>query len=135
MGLDMFLYRRKKFRENDDKYNELVCLNREEACYWRKANQIRQWFVNNTNLKPDDNCVYIELTKEDLEKLKTDCEYVLNHKNEAKEIMPTSSGFFFGNTDYDEYYFNTLEYTKEEIEEILKFTDFNTEVIEYSEWW
>ena len=30
MGLDMYLYRRKKYRENDDEYNTLVHISKEE---------------------------------------------------------------------------------------------------------
>ena len=135
MGLDMYLFKRKKFRENDKEYNELVRDAEEEVCYWRKANEIRNWFVYNTDLDEDDNCRFIELTREDLVYLKNDCIQVLENHSLADEIMPTASGFFFGSVDYDEYYFDSLEYTVKKIDEILENTDFNTEVIEYYEWW
>ena len=61
MGLDMYLFKRKQYRENDPEYNELVRENREEVMYWRKANQIRKWFVDNTDLQEDDDCRAIEL--------------------------------------------------------------------------
>jgi hypothetical protein len=35
-------------------------------------------------------------------------------------ILPTKSGFFFGNTEYDEYYYNEVKYTIEILEEIIK---------------
>ena len=127
MGLDMYLFKRKKNNECDD--------NRREVCYWRKANQIRQWFIDHTNLECDDNCKFIKLTKEDLEDLKSDCLYVLRHHNEADAVLPTSGGFFFGSVDYDEWYFDNLNYTVEMLDKVLKDTDFDTEIIEYYDWW
>jgi len=135
MGLDMYLYRRCKYREGDDEFNKLVEENKDEVKYWRKANQIRNWFVNNTDLNETDNCKHIVLTKETLEKLRDDCRYVLAHKDKASEIMPTSSGFFFGTTDYDDWYFMQLEDTAKSIDLIINITNFDKEVIEYFEWW
>ena len=135
MGLDMFLFRQKKFREGDDAYNELVKETSEEVMYWRKANQIRSWIVNNTIYEDDWNCERVELTKETLEKLKADCETVMDDPSKARKIFPTSAKFFFGSTDYDEWYFNELETTAKEIEIILKETDFENEIIYYTEWW
>ena len=43
MGLDMYLFKHKKYRENDNAYNEEVGKAAEEVMYWRKANQIRSW--------------------------------------------------------------------------------------------
>lgn len=135
MGLDMYLFRRKKFRENDPEFNELAADKRKEVCYWRKANEIRGWFVEHTGLKEDDNCRYIELNKELLEELRDDCLFVLENKNRADEVIPTTSGFFFGSTEYDEGYFEDLRYTLRKVDEILDTTDFDTEVIEYTDWW
>lgn len=135
MGLDMYLFRQKKFREGDDAYNELVKEMSEEVMYWRKANQIRSWIVNNTIYEDDWNCEEVELTKETLEKLKADCETVMDDPSKARKIFPTSAKFFFGSTDYDEWYFNELETTAKEIEIILKETDFENEIIYYTEWW
>lgn len=41
----------------------------------------------------------------------------------AAELLPTENGFFFGSTDYDEYYYNDLVITKEAIEKTLKVED------------
>ena len=38
----------------------------------------------------------------------------------AKELLPTQSGFFFGDTDYDQYYIEDLTYTKKALKEILQ---------------
>ena len=138
MGLDMYLYKRKKLRENDEEYNTLIRENSEEVMYWRKANQIRRWIVDHTEYDDDSNCEFFELTKDDLVALRDDCLRVLGNGNLAREIMPTSEGFFFGCTNYDAgdgWYLNTLEHTVEELNKILETTDFETEAIDYYEWW
>lgn len=112
-----------------------------ELKYWRKANQIRQWFVDHIDeFEPTSNCEYYEVSKELLEELVSDIEYVLSGETEeeridrASERIPTSSGFFFGNTDYDEYYFLQLESTLEDLKEILaNWCDWYE--VNYSEWW
>lgn len=53
----------------------------------------------------------------------------------AKELLPTTSGFFFGSTDYDEYYYEDIEYTANKIREILETTDFETQMIYYISSW
>ena len=47
MGLDMYLHRRKKGTDG---------LLEPEVAYWRKANQIRQWFVDRTGYDADADC-------------------------------------------------------------------------------
>lgn len=86
--------------------------------YWRKANAIHQWFVDNCQGGVDD-CGSYMVDREKLQELKTLCEVVIMDKglletNEsAKKMLPTQSGFFFGNTDYDEYYYSDLRDTIE----------------------
>lgn len=48
---------------------------------------------------------------------------VLDDHSLASELLPTQSGFFFGGTEYDEYYFLDLDYTYKlfvKINEFLK---------------
>lgn len=107
-----------------------------EVAYWRKANQIRQWFVDHIEeFNEDDNGKYYEVTKSLLEDLISDCEYVLENRNDANEVMPSSSGFFFGNTNYDEWYFKNLENTIEMCKKVIIETDWNREVVVYTESW
>lgn len=127
MGLDMYMQRRLTTDTKGDYTNEVA--------YWRKANQIREWIVNHTNMHEDDNCEIIPMTKDLLEQLVKDCEEVLANPECAEEIMPTSEGFFFGSTEYDEWYFETLRNTIEQVKKILATTDFVKEVVEYTEWW
>lgn len=49
----------------------------EEVGYWRKANQIHNWFVENVQNGVDD-CGYYECTEEDLDKLLEICMTVKN---------------------------------------------------------
>ena len=122
MGLDMYLFERKTGTE---------------LMYWRKANQIRRWLVDHLNdFDPSDNLGKYDVSREVLQDLIDDIDYVLEDESieRAEEVMPTGSGFFFGNTEYDEYYFDTLRYTREQIQEILDTTSEEDEIY-YTEWW
>lgn len=131
MGLDMYLYARKKGEncadEDEDNY---------EVAYWRKANQIRNWFINHIPyFSYEDNLGEYDISKELLIQLYCDVKTVLKNHKLADKLFPTSSGFFFGSTEYDEYYFKTLRYTKKILEEIFNDINFDREQIYYTEWW
>lgn len=53
----------------------------------------------------------------------------------AMEVLPTESGFFFGSTDYDQWYYEDIKYTTETIRTILDTTDFEKEMIYYISSW
>jgi len=91
----------------------------EEVMYWRKANQIHKWFVDNVQDGVDD-CGTYYVSKEQLEELVDKCKKVLADNSLADELLPSESGFFFGGTEYDEFYFKDLEETVKEIEDELK---------------
>ena len=125
MGLDMWLEKKKK-NDAEAKY--------EEVAYWRKANQIREWFCEHVG--GIDNCVRVQVDEEDLQKLMDDCIAVLSDHNKAKELLPTSPGFFFGSYEYDEWYFEQIKETIEMLEEVLHSkVDWDTEEVFYFEWW
>jgi hypothetical protein len=107
---------------------------REDAFYWRKANQIREWFVNNLK-EPVDNCQISSVNKNELEKLIKDCMKVLQNKENAKDIIPTSEGFFFGGTEYDEYYFQDIVDTLSNMIKLNEEIDWDNEALYYTEWW
>lgn len=88
--------------------------------YWRKANAIHKWFVD-TRADGVDQCQPIAVHTDHLEELLELCENALTDrdKDNAHLYLPTESGFFFGSTDYDEYYFLDLEYTKERLSELI----------------
>lgn len=130
MGLDMFLFSVKKgVKPSDD--------NVTERAYWRKANMVRQWFVDNTDYDVDADCVYHKIEKEKLWELADTCVSVLYMRREdyAAAEMPTAAGFFFGDTDYDEYYYEDVRNTLKQILDIFENVDFDKEDIYYYEWW
>lgn len=53
----------------------------------------------------------------------------------AKELLPTIEGFFFGSTNYDQWYIEKLKETVEQVERILKDTDFDKYYITYTGSW
>ena len=78
--------------------------------YWRKANQIHAWFVENIQ-EGEDDCKSYYVSREKLQELKNLCRQVLEDKSLAVKLLPTQSGFFFGSTEYEGYYFDDLEET------------------------
>lgn len=53
----------------------------------------------------------------------------------CEQLLPTQGGFFFGGTDYDEYYIADIEETFEQCTKLLEETDFENEVLFYVSSW
>ena len=98
--------------------NKLTYIN-EEAGYWRKCNQIHYWFVQHVQGEEDD-CGEYYVSREKLKELLNTCKAVLKEKDKAGELLPTRAGFFFGGTEYDEWYFKDIKETIKILEEALK---------------
>lgn len=98
--------------------------------YWRKANQIHNWFVQNVQ-DGNDDCKDYSVEREDLETLLGICEKVLEDPSLAEELLPTSSGFFFGSTDYDEYYEQELRETIILLTKLLSDTRLNSGNVDF----
>lgn len=121
----------------------------EEVGYWRKANHIHKWFVDNVQDGKDD-CGTYEVTDEQLTELLSICKRVkeatqlkdsvikngevwengirmpvfedgkvIVNPEIAKELLPTASGFFFGGTNYDEWYMKDIDNTINVIEKLM----------------
>lgn len=141
MGLDMYLKcgnRKmvKTYLEDLTQEEQWECINPfRELGYWRKANAIRSWFIDVCDYPEDGNCEFVEISKRDLEHLKETCEYVLEHHDKAPELLPTCDGFFFGDTDYDDWYFENLEETIKICDNALQKVNWDTEVVMYTDWW
>lgn len=90
----------------------------EDIAYWRKVNCVHRWFVQNVQNGIDD-CEPHDVTKEQLETLLAVVNRVLKDHNLAATELPPQSGFFFGSTEIDEYYFQDLEDTKIQLENAL----------------
>lgn len=139
MGLDMYLsgkrYLSKYLNETDsDKINtinEIFGIDGDEEkdygveeikfrlAYWRKANPIHKWFVDNCQ-NGIDECQETWVKRDKLVELLDVCKTVLADLSKAQKLLPTQSGFFFGSSDYDEWYQRDLEYTVARLEKILE---------------
>ena len=97
---------------------------KEEVCYWRKANQIHNWFVVNCYYNHNESSSSIYISKGMLRKLLSAClktlvAYDRKDWNTVKELLPTQSGFFFGGTDYNEWYRDDIEHTIRMLEPVI----------------
>ena len=89
-----------------------------ETIYWRKANAIHKWFVDNVQ-EGEDDCGRYSVSKENLIELRDLCKRVLQDKDNAQTLLPPETGFFFGGTEIDQYYFDDINHTIESIEKLL----------------
>ena len=105
-----------------------------EVGYWRKANAIHNWFVENVQSNTDD-CERYYVPLEQLSELKELCEKTLNNLNTAPENLPTKQGFFFGSYEYDERYNHDLNHTIYIINKINDIPDAKYWVFYYQSSW
>jgi len=87
------------------------------VAYWRKANQIHKWFVDNVQ-GGEDNCGEYYVSRDKLKELLTTCRQAL-FKKDPSELMP-SAGFFFGSYDIDEYYWSDIKDTIKQIAPLVE---------------
>lgn len=133
---------KEEYRNSEPEYDENMY--GKELMYWRKANHIHNWFVQNCQGGVDD-CGRYAITVNDLMKLKELCEKILTMTEKRKEMrytsysatekeevdilyltpegveyaiehLPSRSGFFFGSTEYDDWYVWWLKNTVEQID-------------------
>lgn len=120
----------------------------EEVAYWRKFNALHNWIVQNIQ-DGEDNCQESYIPDEKMEELietlrkvksvletsKTTttkvkvgwangeekfADIVTYTALELEELLPSASGFFFGGTEYDEYYKEEVERTLTLLEELTQ---------------
>lgn len=182
MGLDMYLSKKtyvkrwshqqkkdqftvtvKRGSKKFDKINpERVSYIVEEVMYWRKANQIHGWFVDNTEEISDNVKYYV--THKDLVNLVDTCKKVVEILNntptkkkqvcvgwkngeewyedidvydnvdEVMKILPPTRGFFFGSDSVDKWYKEELENTIEVLTKELEISDKYDEYEYYASW-
>ena len=138
MGLDMYLSAKKYMSRYFDpadtdrirSINELFGIESNEdedygaqevifrVAYWRKANAIHQWFVENVQDGTDD-CGEYHVSREKLQELLELCKEIVAEPKKASKILPTQGGFFFGNLEYDEWYHSDISRTVERLEKLL----------------
>jgi len=122
---------------------ERISVIEEEVMYWRKANHIHQWFVDNVQ-DGNDNCGEYSVSREKLLELLNLCETIiasaegfdkadeppatiersegsaeassrltLKDDTVARQLLPRQSGFFFGSQAYDEDYMFDIRETRD----------------------
>jgi len=147
MGLDMYLKSEQYLwdEESDDLVEQIKNQNkhklrptsiRYDAIYWRKANHIHKWFVDNVQ-NGNDDCKDYYLSLKTLLKLREVCYKVLDERNEelSKKLLPTYQGFFYGSYEYDDYYYDAVRYTAKSIDNLVVIRGFEKmDLIYYSSW-
>jgi hypothetical protein len=118
MGLDMYLYQKETH----------------EVAYWRKANAIHGWIINTTGAV--DDCTPIHLSKTLIIQLRDTCADVLRvgTKDYAEELLPPSSGFFFGSNEVDEWYWDNIKETVKKLTDIIDQSTEDQEFEYYASW-
>ena len=91
----------------------------EEVMYWRKFNALHNWIVDNC-AGGTDECQPITVDKESFLTLYDTLKQINADNSKAEELLPTTSGFFFGSTEYDEYYFDQVTDTLEAFQPIVQ---------------
>lgn len=119
------------------------------CAYWRKANAIHDWFVRNVQNGVDDCGSYevdveslmqlLDTVNEVLDSTKLvdgvvtngykmgegglvpirQSGKVLEDDSVARTLLPTKEGFFFGGTEYDQWYWEDLNYTSKALKNVL----------------
>ncbi|WP_416150318.1 hypothetical protein ACM26V_04875 [Salipaludibacillus sp. HK11] len=107
----------------------------EEIAYWRKANQIHHWFVENIRNGEDDPCFTEIVTKNHLQDLYNLCLKVFTNRNNPQDSLPTRPGSYFGRYGYDDFYYWQIEDTKSLLENLLDNFNFETHYLLYQCSW
>jgi hypothetical protein len=104
MGLDMYLTAVKPGSNPNNTDARL------EVGYWRKANAIHAWFVDNVQGGVDE-CQESPVTREQLQTLFKLCEAVFTQGYKPESPLQPRAGFFFGNTDINGFFYEDLRKT------------------------
>jgi len=119
----------KDYEKLIDELDTISSENFEQLAYFRKVNFLFEFFSGSLN--EEENTAVI--TKNDIETLIDNCEYVLNNRDKADDILPTCDGFFFGSLDYDDYYFESVENVLQSFKKILEgYSDDYLYIIDFS---
>lgn len=136
-----------------------------EVMYWRKANAIHNWFINNC-ADGDTNQATMSVSRDNLKELLDVCKIVsansvlvkgkikngfsydgekeipnmvdgqyIEDASIAQKLLPCTTGFFFGSQDYDEYYLHDIKETIKVLEKELKTNDESYPEYEYHASW
>lgn len=102
------------------------------CAYWRKANQIHKWFVDNVQ-NGEDDCDLYYVSQDKLKQLLNTCKEALATKNPS--LLPPQEGFFFGSYDIDQYYWGDIKNTIKQLERVSNLPDFERLSFSYQSSW
>jgi hypothetical protein len=102
------------------------------CAYWRKANQIHAWFVNNVQ-QGNDDCGEYYVSHEKLKSLLDLVNRALAERN--PNLIPPQAGFFFGGTDIDEWYWKDLKNTKAKLDRVFALPEMSKLSFYYTSSW
>ena len=131
MGLDMYLYGIKKISDEKNQDDDIIEQGTWVECmYWRKANQVHNFFKQKF-IKEQDPWGYYSIDRESLEQLKLLCYIILMNKDSVEKekvaqtlLPPNNIGCFFGSNEINDWYFDDVEDTYNGLVEILSDEDF-----------
>jgi len=112
-------------------YSDKVKIGIDEG-YWRKFNALHVWFVKHVQ-KGIDECEAHIVTLDHLKKLEKTLANLT--KENAHKVLPAKSGYFFGNTDYDEWYWNDVEETKKLVKRLINEVNHKERTLIYQSSW
>lgn len=115
MGLDMNMYATQNSEANEQNLFEEDYFTDLKSWYWRKANQIHNWMVNNVQGGNDD-CGLYEVSIDHILELHKEIVFAMATKDTSN--LPPTAGFFFGSTEVDDWYWENLADTKGYLEEM-----------------
>ena len=87
--------------------------------YFRKYNWLYGWVRRKLKLPKLENCEHYKLHRSMINDLIDDITTVLSDHSLAKKLLPTEDGFFFGSTEYDDWYFEDLRDAKTQLTQLL----------------
>jgi hypothetical protein len=102
------------------------------CAYWRKANQIHNWFVTNVQ-NGEDNCGEYYVSQDKLKELLIICEHSM--ENGDPSLLPPQAGFFFGGTEIDDWYWRDIKNTILQLRRVFALPDVDNLSFYYSSSW
>lgn len=78
----------------------------EDVYYYRKFNALQNYFESYHTIQ---NCEDVEINIEILDELEHRLQLVLYDRTSAEQYFPSVSGFFYGNTTYNNYYYENCK--------------------------
>lgn len=136
MGLDIYMLKVKKTANEVESVKDVDLSNAVETAYFRKVNCLYGYFEDEME---DERLSFVD--KYDVVDIINRAESIIQKAQEkpndwqefAEDTLPTRGGFFFGSTEYDEWYLEGLEQIIDQLSSVLaNWDDDSIYVIEFS---